>query len=293
MTRYEPSTLIARWNSPNPQTTLPNLARALSTNLSATSTGRFLVSIRTLRLPPPPPAGKGKQQSKVEGRNMYIVRKLEGNGEETAIIVEDPNKPHRPTQSKGKGKAKNQDDEDDDIVIQGEGEGQQKETNHYRWSYSTVSAPPQTSTSSSISSASSSAIDSFIGRVLVAPPAPTSASTPQIQIAWQARPTALSLEGATFSISSNPISHPNNTDWLVKVAVVNVKGGTASGTTRGCIVQVSLYLVTVEFRPLITLIVTGHISTITLPPTLLLPHPRFPPSPLPFLGGSKRRNHNV
>jgi len=233
MTRYEPSTLIARWNSPNPQTTLPNLARSLSTNLSATSTGRFLVSIRTLRLPsPPPPTGKGKQKlSKIEGRNMYIVRKLEGNGEETAIIVEDPNKPHRPITNKGKGKATNQDDQGDDVmVIQGDtGEG----ASHYRWSYSTVSAPL-----SSSSSSSSSAIDSFIGRVLVAPPAPTSASTPQTQQAWQARPTALSLEGATFSISSNPISNPNNTDWLVKVAVVNVKGGTASGTTRGCIVQV-------------------------------------------------------
>jgi len=233
MTGYEPSTLIARWNSPNPQTTLPNLARSLSTNLSATSTGRFLVSIRTLRLPPPPPpTGKGKQkQSQIEGRNMYIVRKLEGNGEETAIIVEDPNKPHRPINNKGKGKATNQDDQGDgDMMIQGDtGEG----ASHYRWSYSTVS-PPLSSSSSS----SSSAIDSFIGRVLVAPPAPTSASTPQTQQAWQARPTALSLEGATFSISSNPISNPNNTDWLVKVAVVNVKGGTASGTTRGCIVQV-------------------------------------------------------
>jgi hypothetical protein len=221
-TKHAPATLIARWNTPNPQTTVPILARSLSTNLSATSTGRFIVHIRTLRLPPPAPTtGKGKNKVKVEGRNLYMLRKLEADIEETAILVEDPNKPQRSTNSKDKGKAKDQ-DEQTDVV------------GHYRWAYSTV-APPHFS---SASSSSSSSIDSFIGRVLVAPPAPSSASNPQTQQAWQPRPTTLSLEGATFSISSNPVSSPTNTDWLVKVAVVNVKGGTASGTTRGCIVQV-------------------------------------------------------
>ncbi|GAA5947089.1 hypothetical protein JCM3765_002148 [Sporobolomyces pararoseus] len=224
MPKHEPATLIARWNTPNPQATVPILARSLSTNLSATSTGRFIVHIRTLRLPPPNvTTGKGKNKVKVEGRNLYMMRKFEGDVEETAILVEDPNKPQRPTVFKDKGKAIDQ-DEQVDVV------------GHHRWAYSTV-APPHFSSPSSSTSSSSSSIDSFIGRVLVAPPAPSSATNPQSQQAWQSRPTTLSLEGATFSISSNPVSNPTNTDWLVKVAVVNVKGGTASGTTRGCIVQ--------------------------------------------------------
>ncbi|GAA5876094.1 hypothetical protein JCM16303_007019 [Sporobolomyces ruberrimus] len=231
---HEPATLIARWNTPNPQTTVPILARSLSTNLSATSTGRLVVHIRTLRLPPPAqPSQKGKNKVKVEGRNMYIMRKLEGEKEETAFLVEDPNRPHRPLNrsSNGKQKALSQ---DEPTEVKNEG--------HYRWTYSTIS-PPHFSSSSSQSNSppslasSSSSIDSFIGRVLVAPPAPSSTSNPQSQPAWQPRPTTLSLEGATFSISSSPISNPTNTDWLVKIAVVNVKGGTASGTTRGCIVQ--------------------------------------------------------
>ncbi|GAA5844474.1 hypothetical protein JCM3766R1_007136 [Sporobolomyces carnicolor] len=223
MTKHEPATVIARWNTPNPQTTVPILARSLSNNLSATSTGRFIVHIRTLRLPPPPQGtAKGKSKPKIEGRNMYIMRKLEGEVEETAILVEDPNRPRRPAPAPDKGKAKAQDQD-----------ASEDTGGHYRWTYSTV-APPR---SSSASIAPSSSIDSFIGRVLVAPPAPSSASNSQTSPPWQTRPTTLSLEGATFSVSTNPVSNPTNTDWLVKVAVVNVKGGTANGTTRGCIVQ--------------------------------------------------------
>ncbi|GAA5896448.1 uncharacterized protein JCM6883_006908 [Sporobolomyces salmoneus] len=220
MPKQEPATLIARWNTPNPQTTVPILARSLSSNLSATSLGRFLVHTRTLRLPPPAQStSKGKNKVKIEGRNMYMIRKVEGDVEENAIIVEDPNKPPRPLESNGKGKAVDRDESGSD-------------GGHYRWTYATV-APPHFSSSAS----SSSSIDSFIGRVLVTPPAASSASNPQTTPTWQTRPTTISLEGGTFSVSSNPIASPTNTDWLIKVAVVNLKGGTASGTTRGCIVQ--------------------------------------------------------
>ncbi|GAA6007321.1 hypothetical protein JCM11491_003088 [Sporobolomyces phaffii] len=222
MSNHEPATVIARWNTPNPQTTVPILARSLSTNLSATSTGRFIVHIRTLRLAPPPPTtAKGKNKVKLEGRNMYILRKLEAEREQTAILVEDPNRPPRPIPRHGKAKAVDQDAHPD-------------ASEHFRWTYSTVSPPHFSSAPAS----APSPIDSFIGRVLVAPPAQSAAASSQSQQqTWQTRPTTLSLEGATFSISSNPVSHPTNTDWRVKVAVVNVKGGTASGTSRGCVVE--------------------------------------------------------
>ncbi|GAA5922329.1 uncharacterized protein JCM15063_003268 [Sporobolomyces koalae] len=209
MTTHSPTTLIARWNTPNPQGTVPVLARSLSTNLGANSSGRWIVNIRTLRLPAPAHGANTKpKQPVVEGRNLYMVRKFELERESTALVVQDPNQPLR---------------------------SDSESRSHSHWTYAEV-APPSPSSSSA-------AIDSFIGRVLVAPAASTasaSASSPSSSSAtpaWQARPTALSIEGATFSISSNPISHPTNTDWIVKLAVVNLKGGTAGGTTRGCLIQ--------------------------------------------------------
>ncbi|GAA5822805.1 hypothetical protein JCM10212_001750, partial [Sporobolomyces blumeae] len=253
MPRSEPSTVIARWATPNPHASLPVLARSLSTNRSATSSGRYLVHLRTLRLSaPPPPLPPATTNSKLrtvergEGRTMYILRTLDGATEGTAIVVHDPSAPLRLLDNKGKRRALDLDDNDDNVDLAGSS-SKVTRVGHCRWTYTDVASPHFSTTASS-----SSSIDSFIGRVLVAPPssnAPGSVSSSSSSATtttgggqaypslWQARPTALSLEGGSFVISSDPVGAPNNADWLVKVAVVNVKGGTAGGTTRGCIVQ--------------------------------------------------------
>ncbi|GAA5977552.1 hypothetical protein JCM21900_001798, partial [Sporobolomyces salmonicolor] len=223
---HSPNTLIARWPTVNPQSALPLLARTITANLQGTSLGRRALHIRPLRLPP----SKGAPQE--QGRNLYVLRSLEGTQEQLAVVVEDPAAPLRSERA--------DDDDDDDILFTDEdGPFQDDPQPHTRWTYSAIAVPP--SSSASAPQNPSAHFDSFIQRVLVgaAPPSSTNplGSGPPSQPFWHSRPTAIFVECGAFAVSTNPVTSPGSQDWLVKVGSVTVKGGTSSGTTRGCIIE--------------------------------------------------------
>ncbi|GAA5896608.1 hypothetical protein JCM5296_004188 [Sporobolomyces johnsonii] len=220
---YAPNTLIARWPTVNPQSALPLLARTINANLQGTSLGRRALHIRPLRLPAP----KGAPHE--QGRNLYVLRSLEGTHEHLAVVVEDPAAPLR-------GQSTHRDD-DDDLLFTDDDDQQP----HTRWTYSAIASPPSSSASSPQNP--SALFDSFIQRVLIgaAPPSSTNplGSGPPSQPFWHPRPTAIFVESGAFAVSANPVTSPGSHDWLIKVGSVTVKGGTSSGTTRGCIIEVS------------------------------------------------------
>ncbi|GAA6006695.1 hypothetical protein JCM10207_005024 [Rhodosporidiobolus poonsookiae] len=213
-----PPTLLARWPSSNPQSAIPLLARSLSVSRGATQQGRRAVQIRTLRLP-------AHEQQGQQGRNLFMVRTLDGATERVDVLVQDPAAPPRSSFStKGKGKATQQDD-DDDLMIMNDAQEQKQESSdgHSRWTFASIGALP------SLPSATNNGhlFDTFIQRALFLPPPP---GAPPGQLGggfWQPRAAAVSIEGFVFSVG----------DWEVKIGSVLIKGGTASGTTKGCLVE--------------------------------------------------------
>lgn len=84
--------------------------------------------------------------------------------------------------------------------------------------------------------------DAFLQRVLLTPQGQSGqagSSTASVEGQWTPRTTAVSLEGFVFHVGADRAAGSGVGDWQVKVASVVVKGGAASGTMRGVIVEVS------------------------------------------------------
>ncbi|GAA6032047.1 hypothetical protein JCM8097_003403 [Rhodosporidiobolus ruineniae] len=226
-----PTTLLARWPSANPSSAIPLLARALTNNTHHPSInhGRRAVQIRSLRLPASDTAGK-------DGRNMYIVRTLEGTTEDVALVVEDPSARGKGRDRKGKGKAKQEEDDDEVMIVEDTAPSSDYAHAHGQWTFSTLALPPGSSPPSS-SGAVASIFDTFIQRALFAPPQP---GAPPGQQAgggfWQPRNAAVSIEGFSFSVGA---AAGATSDWTVKVGSVLLKGGASAGQSKGCIIEVT------------------------------------------------------
>lgn len=256
----QPATVIARWPLANPQSAIPLLGRALTVSRPGTSLGRRAVQIKPYRMP----ASNGNQ-----GRNMYVVRQHDGANDSVAVFVEDPNAPrdHHAKRGKGKGKAthdKKDDDDDDDILFVDSEQDKEKKhapDRHSRWTYCSIAQPVDAPGGDSASAAS--LFDSFIQRALFPPPQPSGGTTAggggNNQSAassaansrrdggatggnaqyWQPRAQVVSIEGFVFALTSG---NGGNTagvspDWIVKVGSVGLKGGSASGMAKGCIIE--------------------------------------------------------
>lgn len=259
----QPATVIARWPLANPQSAIPLLGRALTVSRPGTSLGRRAVQIKPYRMP----ASNGNQ-----GRNMYVVRQHDGANDSVAVFVEDPNAPrdHHAKRGKGKGRAthdKKDDDDDDDILFVDSEQDKEKKhapDRHSRWTYCSIAQPVDAPGGDSASAAS--LFDSFIQRALFPPPQPGGGTTAggggNNQSAassaansrrdggatggnaqyWQPRAQVVSIEGFVFALTSG---NGGNTagvspDWIVKVGSVGLKGGSASGMAKGCIIEASL-----------------------------------------------------
>ncbi|GAA5838566.1 hypothetical protein JCM9279_003281 [Rhodotorula babjevae] len=238
MPSASPSTLLARWPSANPATAIPVLGRALTNSRPGLSTGRRAVQIRPLRLPASDANGR-------DGRGMYVVRHLDGTNDSVDVFVEDPRAPGARARAEGEGKVKGKGRADEDEVMAGE-----DSVAHTRWTHCAVGPPPGTSSSSGPGGPPAGAgalFDTFIQRALFAPPtAPGGQPTPQRDpTAWQPRAQAVSLEGYTFVVGGGGaggapgVGGGAGADWEVKVSSVGLKGGSASGTTRGCLIEVT------------------------------------------------------
>ncbi|POY71163.1 hypothetical protein BMF94_5473 [Rhodotorula taiwanensis] len=262
----QPATIVARWPSANPLSAIPLLGRALTVSRPGTSLGRRAVQIKPYRLP----AG-GREVP--QGRNMYVVREHDGNADRVAVFVEDPNAPTRPP---GKGKStahKQDDDDDDDDILFVDQDAREREKGHPRWTYCSIVQPPLSTSGDGDSAPAAAALfDTFIQRALFAPPQPgggqsTSnsregaaaagrSSTPQQQQQqqqqagsgphqhWQPRAQVISIEGFVFALASSAGATAGATgsgatapDWIIRVGSVGLKGGAASGVTKGCILE--------------------------------------------------------
>ncbi|BGP28745.1 hypothetical protein JCM10296v2_000481 [Rhodotorula toruloides] len=220
----QPATVIARWSAANTQSSIPLLGRSLTVTRPGVSLGRRAVQIRALRLPASEANGK-------EGRSMYVVRALDGSAEKVSVFVEDPAAPAT-TSAKGKGKAEPNDD--DDLMIVEPGAKQEKDDTpaHTRWTYSAIALP--SSSSSANTPPVSTLLNTFIQRALFAPAQPGAPAGQPDSSHWQPRAQYIAIEGYTFSVGAAAGSAG---EWEVKVGSVLLKGGTASGTTKGCVVE--------------------------------------------------------
>ncbi|GAA5944360.1 hypothetical protein JCM3775_002896 [Rhodotorula graminis] len=235
-----PSTLLARWPSANPSSAIPVLGRALTTSRPGLSTGRRAVQIRPFRLPASDANGP-------DGRAMYVVRHLDGSSDRVDVFVEDPAaKGARVEAATDKGKGRARDGEDEVMARQEDDEnGGSGAVAHSRWTHCAVGLPPGTTSTSAPPPGGGGAgalFDTFIQRALLAPPAPGGQPAPQRDpAAWQPRAQAVSLEGYTFVVGggAGAGSVGAGADWEVKVSSVGLKGGSASGTTRGCLIEVT------------------------------------------------------
>ncbi|GAA6056001.1 hypothetical protein JCM3770_002136 [Rhodotorula araucariae] len=219
-----PCTLIARWPSANPAAAIPVLGRALTTSRPGVSTGRRAVQIRPFRLPASEANGK-------DGRNMYVVRELDGTGEKVNVFVEDPGAPLRTARDR-KGKGRAADGDEDEVMALEDAAGSPV---HSRWTHCTVGLAAGMATPAA--SGAGALFDTFIQRALFAPPAPGGQPAQRDTTAWQPRAQAVSLEGFAFVVGGT--TPGTGGDWEVKVSSVGLKGGSASGTTRGCVIEVT------------------------------------------------------
>ncbi|TNY23219.1 hypothetical protein DMC30DRAFT_414412 [Rhodotorula diobovata] len=229
-----PSTLLARWPSANPASAIPVLGRALTSSRPGISTGRRAVQIRPFRLPASEANGR-------EGRNMFVVREMDGATEKVDVFVEDPTAPTAGDRDrKGKGKAAAQEDDGDEVMV-AEVEASANtagSVTHSRWTHCSVGLPPSASSAGASGAGVGALFDTFIQRALFAPPGPGGQPAQRDTPAWQPRAQAVSLEGYTFVVGAASPGAGGG-DWEVKVSSVGLKGGTASGTTRGCIIEVA------------------------------------------------------
>jgi hypothetical protein len=259
----QPATVIARWPLANPQSAIPLLGRALTVSRPGTSLGRRAVQIKPYRMP----ASSHDKQ----GRNMYVVREHDGANDKVAVLVEDPNAPPLVAiaKGKGKGKARTHDslqDDDDILFVDPEEDKKHSPDQHSRWTYCSIAQPLDAPAGDSASAAA--LLDSFIQRALFPPPQPGGGTAPGAgnQSAssaaansrrdggangataqyWQPRAQVVSIEGFVFALTGGGGSGGGgNTagvspDWIVKVGSVGLKGGSASGMAKGCIIEASL-----------------------------------------------------
>ncbi|GAA5981305.1 hypothetical protein JCM10908_004060 [Rhodotorula pacifica] len=260
----QPATVIARWPSANPQSAIPLLGRALTVSRPGTSLGRRAIQIKPFRMP---------GTANTQGRNMYVVREHDGANDKVAVFVEDPNAPlaseRSQSKDKGKGKAKAQedddddDDDDDDVLFVDPDEKKQDLTadqgpQHSRWTYCSIAQPLNAPGGDTASAAS--LFETFIQRALFPPPTPgggaggaqsgNSANSREGSNAnaqyWQPRAQVISIEGFVFALSSGAGGGSAggggnqagvSPDWIIKVGSVGLKGGSASGLTKGCVIE--------------------------------------------------------
>ncbi|BGP21565.1 pyruvate dehydrogenase kinase [Rhodotorula toruloides] len=162
---------------------------------------------------------------------MYVVRAVDGSAEQVSVFVEDPAAPAA-TSAKGKGKAEATDDDDLMILEPGAKQETDDTPSHTRWTYSSIALPP--SFSSPNSPSVSTVFDTFIQRALFAPAQPGAPAGQRDSSYWQPRGQYIAIEGYTFSVGETAGSAG---EWEVKVGSVLLKGGTAGGTTKGCVVE--------------------------------------------------------
>lgn len=208
-----PTTLLARWDKGNAQSAVPIIARTITSNLGGAGAGRRAVQIRPFRLPGKQAkdgtAAAGAEQG---GRNMYVLRSL-SSSEQMMVFVEDASAPSRAAklqEAKGKGRQK-------------EGENTDEIEGHSRWTFCTLGV-------ATLAAPLATPFDAFLQRVLLGGNQQAiNANNPG---QWIPRSTAISLEGFIFHIGG---------DWEVKLGSVMVKGGSAGGSSKGVLIEVSSF----------------------------------------------------
>ena len=235
--RMAPSTILARWKVGNSQSSVPIIARTITTQLGGHATGRRVVQVRPLRLPGSQ-AGTGKksgatrtdrdlslgEKKKDDGRNLFVVRIVtHGNAEQVKVFVEDPVAPKREQEVPGTTGLELA----DGSTMESEPTSPPPTPPHTRWTYCALAggAPggPQ-----------STPFDAFLQRVLLG--GGPSANSLNVG-AWIARSTAITIDGFVFACGG---AGGTLGDWEVKVGAVAVKGGAAGGASRGVLVEVGL-----------------------------------------------------
>lgn len=229
-----PSTILARWKVGNSQSSVPIIARTITTQLGGHATGRRVVQVRPFRLPGSQ-SGTGKttgatrtdrdlnEKKKDDGRNLFVVRIVtHGNAEQVKVFVEDPVAPKREQEAPGMGLGMAE-----GSMMDFEPASLPPTPPHTRWTYCALAggAPggPQ-----------STPFDAFLQRVLLG--GGPSANSPNVG-AWIARSTAITVDGFVFACGG---VGGTLGDWEIKVGAVAVKGGAAAGTSRGVLVEVRL-----------------------------------------------------
>ncbi|GAA5885359.1 hypothetical protein JCM3774_004561 [Rhodotorula dairenensis] len=269
------ATVIARWPSANPQSAIPLLGRALTVSRPGTSLGRRAVQIKPYRMPGTASGTalhpkKGRNMYVVREHDGAIDSVAVLVEDPNAPLA-------TPTAAKGKGNATThaQDDDDDDVLFVDPDEKQLEARpgpSHSRWTYCSLAQPLDAPVGDSASAAS--LFDTFIQRALFAPPQPGAGSNPNQTTSsaassrgagggrgdggggggnnhspgpyWQPRAQVISIEGFVFSLASGTAGAGGTVattatgvspDWIIKVGSVGLKGGSASGLAKGCIVE--------------------------------------------------------
>ncbi|KAM0793409.1 hypothetical protein ACM66B_000860 [Microbotryomycetes sp. NB124-2] len=229
---------------------MPLLARTITTSLQGQPTGRLQMQIRPLRMPPSlpeqQPSSSGSSANEL-GRNMYVVR-TSAHPDSATVLIEDPNAPTRrqraatsspasdarATNADGGARAPTTKHDRDDPAL-----------SHSRWTFAHFGSDLFASSPADGSSTGVNQFDVLLQRVLLQPQSGNSASAPNTHgPGWVARATAVSIEGFTFSVGSQP----GTGDWEVKVFGIATKGAAAGNLSKGVIVEVT-YLGTPHLPP--------------------------------------------
>lgn len=225
-----PTTVVSRWQGCNTQSTIPLLARTVTT-LGGIGTGRRAVQIRPFRLPPSQSNTKSVGSSKLsrsastnsnsdnkkvkdEGRNMFVVRSL-GAIEKTVVFIEDPMAISR----KERESVMLTTTKDVTSTAKDSVKEVERIAPHSKWTHTVLEGIAH-------SGPIATPFDAFLARVLLGGGTGASASSGS----WLSRSTAISIDGFVFSIAG---------DWEIKIGSVSVKGGSSGANTRGIFVEVS------------------------------------------------------
>ncbi|SCZ90367.1 BZ3500_MvSof-1268-A1-R1_Chr1-3g01945 [Microbotryum saponariae] len=264
--RVTPTTLIARWPTANAQSTVPLLARTITANLSGIATGRRALQIRPFRIAAPSTSSTGKGAGAGAGanaessRNMWVLRTLGTADDMVFVWVNDPTQPTRRSMTTGRAQfidKRKRNEGDDTTMAESEQEDEDEDEDeddlvlettprHTRWTFTSLGV----ATNMTSSPLHVSPFDAFLQRVLLSssstlgsssaasigqPITTGSPSPPSGAVHWTPRPTAVSLDGFTFSVGG-----PNGTgDWEVKIATVGLKGGASVGSSKGVVVEIT------------------------------------------------------
>lgn len=257
-------TLLARWSQCSAQTAVPLLARTLTQNWGGVSAGRRAVQLRPFRMQ--------STTAGTSGRNMFVLRTMGMTTANAAAAAA-----HAGAHNGGAaGSDKDRDTKDEHMIVLVEdptaptrrqrkptaGVGAGEHPGHTRWtccslatsmptigtttSNTTTTTSTATGTQSSFTTATQppptqliTPFDTFLQRTLLSPQQGGGQATP-VEGQWTPRTTAVSLEGFIFHVGSDRAAGGSGVgDWQVKVASVVLKGGAASGTMKGVIVEVS------------------------------------------------------